>query len=949
LDYHEGTTGTQQFFRKIFYVSLRLSRLECAGHFGVVIPRAFFFNWRPQGGDTFTSMSTTLLPGARLGRYEIKLQLGAGGMGVVYLAHDTGELDRDVAIKVLPEGSASNAVWLRRFELEAKSASALKHPNIVTVYDFGRYKGAPYVVSEFLEGHTLRAIFGGTPLSQRRALEYATQIARGLAAAHARGIVHRDLKPENIFVTNEGQVKILDFGLAKLNQPVEPDESQSGVPTRVDDTATGVVVGTLGYMSPEQVDALPVDYRSDIFTLGIVLYEMLSWQRAFPQRATLRETLHAIAKEEPPALSEISPHVAPALAKLVERCLEKQPENRFQSTRDLAFALEALAGAKLASQLESSVPSEAEQSAATETVIASGARTGQTRVVSTTQRRSRLWSFLLGGAALLVAFSVAAFFIGRRMGQSPTPSYRQLTFGRGTVWNARFAPDGQTIVYSARWNGKPLDIVSMRTGSADSRSVGLSNADVLAISSTGEMAVLLNRRYLGWFISRGTLARTSLLGGATRELLEDVQEADWSPDGTQLAVVRWVDGKNRLEYPIGHVLYETSGYLSHPRVSPKGDYVAFMDHQVTYDDRGWVAVVDANGNKKALSNELAAAEGLAWSPAGDEVWFTASKVGEDSALYAVSLAGEQRLVLRVPSFIMLHDIARDGRVMLVRYTQPTNIIGLAPGETKERDLSLFDVGELRDLSADGKNFLLEYQGEGSGINYAIYLVKTDGSPAVRLGEGGARALSPDGKWVLSVLNTPPQLVLLPVGAGAARRLERFNIERYSTGGNWLPNGKQVLFKAREPGHNWRLYLQDIDGGGPRPVTPEGVTGAGYQLLISPDGQFVIGIDAEGNQSLYPLAGGGETRPLPGLERDDAVVRWSSDGRFLYLARTEEMPIRIYRLDLQTGRKELLKEITPADPAGIFWPNSILMTPDGKSYVYKVQRLLTDLYLVDGLK
>lgn len=731
-------------------------------------------------------------------------------------------------------------------------------------------------------------------------------------------------------------------------ETVDKNELQTEVSTRIDNTSPGGVVGTLGYMSPEQVDSKPVDYRSDIFTFGIVLYEMLAWQRAFPQRDTLREMLHSIVKEDPPSLSELNAQVPPALAKVVERCLEKEPENRFQSTRDLAFALEALSGASTISQPEPGAAPPVIEKSTSSASNASVAAVADAVVAAPARPARRLLPFFIGALVLVCVSSLITFFIGRRAGKTPPASYQQLTFRRGTIWNARFAPDGRTIVYSATWSGNAIDIFSTRTEGTESRSLALPNADVLAVSSTGEAAILLNRRYLGWFISRGTLARVSLSGGAPRELLEDVQEADWSPDGTQLAIVRWVEGRNRLEYPIGKVLYETNGYLSHPRISPRGDQVAFMDHQVTYDNRGQVIVIDTSGNKKVLTGELQSSEGLAWSPAGDEVWFTASKAGEAFALYAVTQSGAERLVARVPVYLMLHDISRDGRVLLMRYSQPADIFGLPPGETKERELSWLEIGEVRDLSADGKTFLVDYQGEGSGLNYTIYLARTDGSPAIRLGEGSARALSPDGKWVLSVLNTPPQLVLLPTGAGEARRLERHGIEQYSFKGNWLPDGKRIIFLAREPGQGWRFYIQDIEGGSPRSIPSEGVTATGYGLLVSPGGKLVTGADAKGTPTLYSLEGGAP-RSIPGLESGDNVVRWSADGRSLYVAQEQSIPIKVYRLDLSTGRKDLLKEVMPTDTAGIFWPNSIIVTPDGRGYVYKLQRLLCDLYLVEGLK
>jgi serine/threonine protein kinase/Tol biopolymer transport system component len=672
----------------------------------------------------------TISSGTKLGRYEIRSKIGAGGMGEVYRARDE-KLNRDVAIKVLPAALSQDGDRLRRFEQEAQAAGALNHPNILAVYDIGIHDDSPYIVSELLQGETLRERLDGPLIPQRKAVDYAVQIARGLAAAHARSIVHRDLKPENIFIAGDGQVKILDFGLAKLIEPVSASQL-TDLPTRKLNTTPGTVLGTLGYMSPEQVDGKPVDYRSDIFSFGVVLYEMLAGRRAFPQRETLRETLHAIATEDPPALSELSPHLSPSLEKVVERCLEKKVEDRFQSTRDLAFALEALSGA--------STTSHPELSTAPNLDLSTSPRV-------TTPASPRLWKIVAIAAMLAaVAFGVGSFILGKRAGTTPSPSYQRLTFTRGTIWNARFAPDGQTVVYSARWNGNPLEVFAARAGKVESRSLELENTDVLAISASNEMAVLRNRQYFGrWFVSRGTLARMPVDGGAPRDILEDVQEADWSPDGTKLAVVRWVNGQNQLEYPVGKVLYETAGYISHPRISPRGDLVAFMDHQVQGDNRGWVAVVDLAGKKTVLSGEWGGEEGLAWSPAGDEVWFTAGRSGEASALYAVTLSGRERLVVRMTSHLMLHDIARDGRVLLTSYSDSQNIISQTPGETKERDLSWLDHGRPSYLSPDGKTIVISYDGEGGGVNYAVYLRHTDGSPAVRLGDGALARLSPDGK------------------------------------------------------------------------------------------------------------------------------------------------------------------------------------------------------------
>ncbi|HWQ36715.1 MAG TPA: protein kinase [Blastocatellia bacterium] len=857
-----------------------------------------------------------------LSHYRIVEQIGAGGMGEVYRAMDT-RLDRAVAIKVLPASFAHDADRLRRFEQEARATSALNHPNIVTIYDIDTHEGAPFIVAELLEGEELREQLSEGALPLRRAVEYAQQMAAGLSAAHEKGIVHRDLKPENLFVTSDGRLKILDFGLAKLRPPRQASAA-SDVATAKQHTNPGTVMGTVAYMSPEQVRGQDLDSRSDIFSFGIILYEMLSGQRPFAGESQV-EVMNAILKSEPPDLSEAKAKIGPALDRIVRRCLEKKPERRFQTASDLGFALESLSGVSGASQPE--------------------AASAPALVVSVAARR-RLSPVLIGLVlAILAVGAVAGIFAGRPFWKTPTPEYQRLTFNRGTIWNARFAPDGQSVIYSARWNGNPLDIFAVRAGKAEARSLKLENADLLAISASNEMAVLRNRQSIGLFRSRGTLARLPIDGGAARDLLEDVQEADWSPDGTELAVARWVNGQSQLEYPVGKVLYKSAGHLNHPRISPKGDRVAFMDHPSQFNTRGWVVVVDLTGKKTIVSSEMANQEGLAWSPAGDEVWFTATRRGEADALYALSLSGQERLVLRTMSRLMLHDISRDGRVLLTSYSNSTTLVSQPPGESKERDLSWLDQGLLSDFSPDGRTILIDYTGEGSGTNGATYLRRTDGSPAVRLGDGIGARLSPDGKRALVVRFTPPQIVLLPTGAGEERVLKRGPIEQYAWGAIWVPDGKRVIFLGREPGHDWRCYVQNIESGPPRPITPEGTSEG---MLISPDGRSLIASDAQRQRSFYPVEGG-TTQPVLHLESADEILGWSGDGRSLAVANVNEMPIRVYRFDPANGRKELLKEIMPADPAGIFGYHYVFFTPDGKGYAYSVSRMLTDLYVVEGLK
>src|SRR2546429_1240933 len=361
----------------------------------------------------------TLAAGTKLGRYEIRSKLGGGGMGEVYRARDE-KLNRGVAIKVLPAALSQDGDRLRRFEQEAQAAGALNHPNILAVYDVGTHDEAPYVVSELLEGETLREKLDGAVIPQRKAVDYASQLARGLAASHARGIVHRDLKPENIFITTDGHLKILDFGLAKLTETLSA-EAQTDVPTRRVNTDPGTVMGTVGYMSPEQVRGRHADHRSDIFSFGAVLYEMLSGKRAFRGESTA-DTITAILKEDPPELSTTGTQISAALDRVVRHCLEKNPEERFQSARDLAFGLDSVSG--ISGQSIAAIPDVAVQS------------------------KRNLWPVIIAAAVIIAALVAGAFFLGRRSVVTTPPIYQQLTFRRGTILNAKFAPDGQTIIYS---------------------------------------------------------------------------------------------------------------------------------------------------------------------------------------------------------------------------------------------------------------------------------------------------------------------------------------------------------------------------------------------------------------------------------------------------------------------------------------------------------------------
>jgi len=533
------------------------------------------------------------------------------------------------------------------------------------------------------------------------------------------------------------------------------------------------------------------------------------------------------------------------------------------------------------------------------------------------------------------------------------PLYRQLTFRRGSIRSARFAPDGQTILYSAAWQGNPTDVFTARPEAPESRSMGLSHTQLMSVSSTAEMAVLLNSKAVGAWVSMGTLARAPLSGGAPREVLEQVQWADWSPDGTTLAVVRDFGGRNRLEYPIGKPLYQTGGWIGHPRVSPKGDYIAFADHPLQGDDSGLLAIVDMAGNKKFLSAQWFTIQGLSWAPDGKEIWFTASKSGTDRTLYATSLDGKERIVARLPGALMLLDIAKDGRVLLVRADWRRELLGLFANDSKQHELSWLDYTYPADLSADGKTLLFDEEGGGgaldysksSGLTYAVYIRKTDGSPAVLLGEGGAVSLSPDGKWAIAQSQeSPSQFRLLPTGAGEPRDLTKDNINH--SWAHWFPDGKRILFTADEPGKGVRFYTYDLASAKSEAISPEGVNGTSF--AISPDSQQIAAIGPDKKGYLYPTSGG-DARLIAGLNPGEQPITWSSDGHSLYIYQPGELPARVYHLDVQTGQRTLWRELMPYDPAGVENIGPILMTPDAKTCVFGYHRMLADLYLVEGLK
>jgi eukaryotic-like serine/threonine-protein kinase len=858
-----------------------------------------------------------LSPGTRLGPYEIAGAVGAGGMGEVYRARDT-RLERTVAIKILPASVAHDRERLKRFQQEARILSALNHPNLMAIHDVGTQDGLHFLVSEFLEGQTLRERLGDGALPQRRVNEYGLQIAKGLAAAHEKGIVHRDLKPENIFILRDERVKILDFGLAKQSAVA----AAAGSMTSPNQTAAGTVLGTAGYMSPEQVRGEDLDPRSDIFSLGTILYEMVAGQRAFKGDSGV-EIMSSILKQEPPELAESGLNVPLGLQRIVHRCLEKKREGRFQSASDLAFALDSLSSTGSSSA-------------------------GLRALKDTGKRRSRI----LLTAALLVPLAIGVFatLLLHRPAVSH-PAFTQITFRSAFLRHARFAPDGSTVVYDVTTNGKPTELFSTRTDTAEAQSLAI-HASILSVSSTGEVAVQLDPRFDLKFTPVGRLARVPLGGGSTRELLDTVTDADWSPDGSALAVSHQVGRHFQLEFPPGKVLYQTDGYFSDLRFSPAGDKIAFADHPILGDDRGFINVIDRNGNRKVLTPEFGGVQGLAWAPAGNEIWFTAQVNSEPSSLRAVNLRGNPRMLLTAPVRLHLHDVSKDQKVLLSveDFRDQTFLAETATGQA--RDVSSFPYQITSALSRDGRMMLLNSFVVGTNSDYNLYTQRMDGSSPALIGQGAGLGLSFDGKWAAALDPVHLQQIrIIPTGVGEARMLNAPAGQRY-LGATWMPDGKRLLVVAAASGHAPAAYVQELATGAARQVTSEGkytVTFDEVSMSVSPDGKYCVTTDGESHYWMQPLDGG-QANEIKGMLEGDFPLEWHNGSQNIFFERRSDGgAVDVYDLNIATGRHKLWMHFSPSDKTAMVSLRHAVITPDGAHSVYIAQRIYSTLVIAKGIQ
>jgi len=880
-----------------------------------------------------------LVPGTRLGDYEIKSMLGAGGMGEVYRARDT-RLGRDVAIKVLPALLSADADRLRRFEQEARAAAALNHPNILAVFQMGTHNGSPYLVSELLEGETLREQLKHGKLTVRKAIEHGVQIARGLSVAHEKGVVHRDLKPENLFVTKDGRVKILDFGLAKLTQPRPGFENTA--PTVGGETEPGAVMGTVGYMSPEQVRGQVADHRTDIFSFGAILYEMLAGKRAF-QKPTPADTMSAILHEDPASISQLTTSIPPALQRVVHRCLEKSPEQRFQNASDLAFALDAL----------SETP----------------AHTSEAHVVQAPESRSRKRRVLLVAAIMVV---VGAIVWGvPHFAPKPAPFQKieitQLTTN-GRVHTAAISPDGKYVAYavdelgqSFYFGGKKKQSLWVRqvAGGGDVQIVPAAEVSyaALSFSKDGESLYAVMSEGRNAILS---LYKMPVLGGTAKRLIVDLDvNAALSPDGRRVAFTRHSVQKSESALMLANEDGTAEEALAAVKLadlfwdvawSPDGKSIGVVFGNSKSGDIEWDPVVISvqDKSRQALTNKR-------WSDFREFGW-TADNGG------LIAVASERNSGLRQLEYISypaganrrittdLNDYAGvsltdNSRTIATVQVKKSIDAWVAP---------IADISAARPITSGGRTGIVAWDSHGSILydlrdargGRKIWRMEPDGSNARQLTANSdvwnrAPRASPDGRYVAFVSeSTSPHLWRMDADGNNPKQLTNSPHDLFQVGSpNFTPDGKWIVYGKWGP--EWGIWKVSIDGGDP--VRMNNTPSAAFPV-VSPDGKMLA--------YTYLLESGRNGVAVMSLEGSAPETRfdiatedlcWAPDSHSLLYVNTEGGVSNIWSQPLGGGAP---KQLTHFNSDIIF---SFDLSADGKQLVMSRGRTERDVVLIRDVK
>lgn len=855
-----------------------------------------------------------------VGHYRIEKQIGEGGMGIVYQAIDT-RTGNTVALKTLLLTSAiPDPDKRKRFQIEARVASSLHHENIVQVFEIGTAEEdgqtVDFIAMEFVEGATLEDLVRQQRMTQDLAIDYAIQVAGAITAAHAASIVHRDLKPSNVMVNAAGVVKVLDFGLAKVNSLMDPPDPKA-VTGSMQLTRANTIMGSFGYMSPEQTKGQAVDARSDVFSFGSTFYYCLTAHAPFAADSSVG-ILAAVLKEEPTPLVDYVPEIDPRLDAILRKCQRKDPERRWQSMADLKLALIELK----------------EERAALKNATAAAA------APPPASTRRQWWMAAAGFAAGLIP---GAGYLATRKPSTP-PAFQRITFRRGDILSARFGKGTGEVLYTARWDGSPQATYAALPGAREARDLGLGPGRFWGVNAKGEALVVESPADN----QPGTLFRASLSGGAPKPILPDVYEAQWSNDGNQMAIIRRVEGgKSRLEFPVGTTLFESDSREPNClRLHPTDGSIAFFAYDNEIGDYSLMLWTPGASSVKVLSKGWRTLGRLAWSPDGSEVWMAGARPGNSPAFFGVTPGGVERTIAQLPGVLVMHDVSpADGSVLLADVRSRIAAHASSPMLKDGAEIGWFEATFLYDISPDGKSALSVEMAYGEGRNAAIYLRALDGaSAAVRLGFGNRPALSPDGKWVACIVRDKDSstLKLLPTGAGEERLLAGDGLKYESV--EWFPDEQHLLISAGGPGKPLRSYKKSIAGSGPLvPITPEGVRAS----RLSPDGKWAAAITSGGFRAYDATGGSAGERDFGPAQPGDRIARWHADGNSLWIANPLPRSVRLDRLDLTTRKRQQEREVRYPEDNAMFV--SLSLTPDGKWYAMSYQKDLAELYLVRGLR